>query len=87
VAYGAAVQAGVLGAEEDIGDLMILDVNPLTLGIETYGGIMATLISRNTVIPTIKSGGFTTVKDNQQAIPIKVSSSLLFFCFLCYLVI
>ena len=55
VAYGAAVQGGILSGEEGTGDVILIDVNPLTLGIETTGGVMTKLIPRNTVIPTRKS--------------------------------
>lgn len=74
VAYGAAVQGGILGgqASEETKDLLFIDVTPLTLGIETVGGVMTKIIPRGTVIPSKKSQTFTTYQDQQTTVTIAV---------------
>jgi molecular chaperone DnaK len=72
VGLGAAIQGGILQGESSLKDVLLLDVTPLSLGIETRGGIMTKLIERNTTIPTTKKEVFSTASDNQPAVDIKV---------------
>ena len=72
VAAGAALQAGIIVGDEGVTDVLLLDVTPLTLGIETLGGVMTTMIERNTTIPTRRSETFSTAADNQPAVEVHV---------------
>ncbi len=72
VAVGAALQAGIIVGDEGVTDVLLLDVTPLTLGIETLGGVTTTMIERNTTIPTKRSEVFSTAADNQPAVEIHV---------------
>ncbi len=72
VAVGAALQAGIIVGDEGVSDILLLDVTPLTLGIETLGGVMTTMIERNTTIPSRRSETFSTAADNQPAVEIHV---------------
>ena len=72
VAVGAALQAGIIVGDESVSDILLLDVTPLTLGIETLGGVMTTMIERNTTIPSRRSETFSTAADNQPAVEIHV---------------
>ena len=72
VAMGAALQAGIIAGDDEVSDILLLDVTPLTLGIETLGGVTTTMIERNTTIPARRSQIFSTASDNQPAVEIHV---------------
>ena len=72
VAYGAAIQGGVLGGVQDLKDVVLFDITPLTLGIETVGGVMTPIVKRGTMVPTKKSQTFSTNQENQSTVTIQV---------------
>ena len=72
VAMGAALQAGIIAGDDEVSDILLLDVTPLTLGIETLGGVTTTMIERNTTIPARRSEIYSTASDNQPAVEIHV---------------
>ena len=84
VAYGAAIQGGILAGEEGLKEMVLIDVCPLTLGIETTGGVMTKLIPRNTVVPTKKSQIFSTGECSFECRVPSPSSCLLIIVQMCY---
>lgn len=72
VAYGAAVQAAILSHDKDTDGIILLDINPLTLGIESLGGVMSVLIPKNSIIPIVRSEIFSTASDNQESVVVEV---------------